>query len=90
MDFDSSDNSDAHYSGKIKTKTFKELQLERLIKEGKVMPASKLAEAKELELTRAREFEVAAEDEARHKRAAVPAPDYKLKNLPLTRERFED
>jgi len=47
---DSSDLSDAEYAGKIKTQTFKQFQLERLIKEGKVMPASKLAEAKELEL----------------------------------------
>jgi hypothetical protein len=90
MDFDSSDNSSAHYSGKIKTQTFKQFQLERLIKEGKVIPASKLAEAKEIELKRIRDFEIAAEDEARHKRTATPAPADKLKNLPLIRERFEE
>lgn len=90
MDFDSSDNSDAHFAGKIKTQTFKQLQLERLIKEGKVMPASKLAEAKEQELQRVREFEAASEDEERHRTTSTPPPKDKLNNLPLTRERFED
>ncbi len=52
MDFVSSDNSGAHYSAKVKIKTFEEFQLERLIKEGKVMPASKLAEVKANELQR--------------------------------------
>ena len=52
MDFVSSDNSGAHYSGKVKIKTFEEFRLERLIKEGKVMPASKLAEVKANELQR--------------------------------------
>jgi hypothetical protein len=46
MDFDSSDNSSALYSGKIKSQTFKQFQLERLIKDGTVIPASTLAEAK--------------------------------------------
>jgi len=87
---DSSDLSDAEYAGKIKTQTFKQFQLERLIKEGKVMPASKLAEAKELELQRVRDFETASVDEERHRRTATPAPEDKLKNLPLTRERFEE
>jgi len=40
MDFDSSDNSNAIPAGKIRTQTFKEFQLERLLKEGKVIPAS--------------------------------------------------
>ena len=30
MDFDSSDNSGTHYSGKVKIKTFEEFQLEQL------------------------------------------------------------
>jgi hypothetical protein len=90
MDFDSSDNSSAHYSGKIKTQTFKQFQLERLIKEGKVIPASNLAEAKELESKGIRDFEVAAEDEARHRKSAAPPPADKLNNLPLLRERFEE
>jgi len=87
---DSSDLSDVEYSGKIKTQTFKQFQLERLIKEGKVMPASKLAESKELELQRVRDFETASVDEERHRRTATPAPEDKLKKLPLTRERFEE
>ena len=90
MDFDSSDNSSAIPAGKIKTQTFKEFQLERLIREGKVMPASKLAEAKGMELQRSRDLEAAIEDEQRHRRAAPPPPANKLDNLPLTRERWEE
>ena len=74
----------------MKTQTFKQLQLERLIKDGTVIPASKLVEAKDLELKRTREFEASKEDEERHRRAAYPAPKDKLINLSLTRERFED
>ena len=80
---------DVKYAGKIKTQTFKQFQQERLIK-AKVMPASKLAEAKEQELQRVRDFESASVDEERHRRTATPAPEDKLKNLPLTRERFEE
>lgn len=90
MDFDSSDNSTAKYSGKIKTQTFKQFQLEHLIKDGMVIPASKLAEAKEKEMQRVREFEAASEDQRRHNRAAAPPPRDKLERLPLTRERFEE
>ena len=90
MDFDSSDNSNANYSGKIKTQTFKQFQLERLIKDGKVIPASKLAEAKERELQRVREFEAASEDQQRHNRTATPPSRDKLEKLPLTRERFDE
>ena len=90
MDFDSSDNSTAKYSGKIKIQTFKQFQLERLIRDGKVIPASKLAEAKEQELQRVREFEAASEDQQRHNRTATPPPRDKLEKLPLTRERFEE
>jgi hypothetical protein len=90
MDFDSSDNSSAHYSGKVKTQTFKKFQLERLIKDGKVIPASKLEEAKELELRRVREFDASSVDEERHRRTARVAPSNKLDKLPLTREPFED
>ena len=87
---DSSDNSNVKYDGKVKTQTFKQFQLERLIKDGTVIPASKLAEAKDLELQRSRDFEASIEDEERHRRTASIAPEEKLKNLPLTRERFED
>jgi glycerophosphoryl diester phosphodiesterase len=89
MDFDSSDNSSAHYDGKVKTQSFKQLQLERLIKEGKVIPASKLAEAKQQELQRVREFEEAAQEEQRQRRNVSCQPPKDL-NVPLTRERFEE
>ncbi len=81
---------DAEFAGKVKTQTFKQFQLERLIKDGTVIPASKLAEAKEQELQRIREFETATVDEERHSRTATPPPRDKLENLPLTRERFEE
>jgi hypothetical protein len=81
---------DVEFSGKIKTQTFKQFQLERLIKDGTVIPASKLAESKQQELQRIREFEAACVDEERHKKSAVPAPSNKMNNLPLTRERFEE
>ena len=81
---------DVEFVGKVKTQTFKQFQLERLIKDGKVIPASKLAEVKELELQRSRDFEASIEGEQRHRRNAPTAPADKLKDLPLTRERFED
>ena len=82
--------SNVEFAGKVKTQTFKQFQLERLIKDGTVIPASKLAEAKDLEFQRIRDFEASIEDEERHRRTATTAPEDKLKNLPLTRERFED
>ena len=81
---------DAEYAGKVKTQTFKQFQLERLIKDGTVIPASKLAEAKEQDLKRIRDFEAAALDEERHSKTGDPPPNDKLVNLPLTRERFEE
>ena len=54
MSKDKSGLGDLEYAGQVKTQTFKQFQLERLIKDGTVIPASKLAEAKELELQRAR------------------------------------
>jgi hypothetical protein len=81
---------DAESAGKVKTQTFKQFQLERLIRDGTVIPASKLAESKELVLQRAREFEAASVDEERHSRAATPAPKDKLENQELIRERFEE
>jgi len=47
---------DGQFAGKVQTQTFKQFQLERHIKDGTVIPASKLAEAKDLELKRSREF----------------------------------
>ena len=90
MDFDSSDNSDAKFFGAVIGQTFKQFQLERLIQEGKVIPASRLIEAKERELQRVRDFELASEDERRHRTTATIAPKDKLKHLPLTREPFEE
>jgi len=81
---------DVEFAGKVKTQTFKQFQLERLIKEGTVIPASKLAKAKEEELQRTRDFEAASMGEKRHKRTATTAPEDKLQNLPLTRERLEE
>lgn len=81
---------DVQFAGKVKTQTFKQFQLERLIKNVTVIPASKLTESKELVLQRAREFEAATVDEERHSRTATPASEDKLMNLPLTRERFKE
>ena len=81
---------DVEFAGMIKTQTFKQFQLERLIKDGTVIPASKLAEAQEHELQRIRDFEASVEDEQRNRTTATIAPEDKLKNLPLTRERFEE
>ena len=87
---DKDDLINVEFTGKVKTQTFKQFQLERLIKDGIVIPASKLAEAKDLELQRIRDFEISIEDEERHRRTATIAPNDKLKDIPLTRERFED
>ena len=81
---------DLEFAGKVKTQSFRQFQLEQLIKDGTVIPASKLAEAKNLELQRSRDFEASIQDEKRHRKTTTMAPDSKLKNLPLTRERFED
>ncbi len=88
MDLDSSDNSTAKYSGKIKTQTFKQFQLERLIKDGKVVPASQLAETKALELQRVRDFEQAAQEERRQRKNVSRQPPKEL-DVPLIRERFD-
>jgi hypothetical protein len=90
MSKDKSGLGDVEFAGKVKTQTFKQFQLERLIKDGSVIPASKLAEAKELVMQRSRDLEASIEDEERHRRTASITPEEKLKNLPLTRERFED
>lgn len=65
------DLSNIKFAGKVKTQTFKQFQLGRLIKDGTVIPASKLAEAKDLELQRIRDFEASSEDEERHRRTAT-------------------
>ena len=80
---------DVEFAGKIKTQTFKQFQQENLIK-AKVMPASKLAETAKRNAEQLKAFEAAAEDEKRHRKTAISAPEDKLKNLPLTRERIEE
>jgi len=90
MSIDKRGLGDVEFAGKVKPQTFKQFQLERLIKDGTVIPASKLAEAKDLELQRSRDFEASIDDEERHRRTATLASSDKLENLPLTRERFEE
>ncbi len=74
----------------MKTKTFKQFQLEQLIKDGTVIPASRLAETKELELQRVRDFEAAVTDEERHRRSETTRPGAATPSLITTREPFED
>jgi hypothetical protein len=56
MDDSNYDLGEVVYSEKLKTQTFKQLQLERFLKSSVVIPASKLAEMKELEVQRVRVF----------------------------------
>jgi hypothetical protein len=81
---------DVEFTGKVKTQTFKQFQLEQLIKSGAVIPASKLAAVKEQEHQRIRDFESAVVDEERRRRVVAPPPKNKLEHQPLTRERFEE
>ena len=81
---------DVEYAGKVKTQTFKQFQLEQLIKDGTVMPASKLTETAKRNAKLLLYFEASCIDEERHRKTATIAPEDKLKNLPLTRERFEE
>jgi hypothetical protein len=89
MDFDSSDSSSAYPSRKIKTQTLKQFQLERLINEGKVIPASKLAETKANVLQRSEDFEEAASVEERQRINGKRRLPVNMET-PLTRERFEE
>ena len=75
---------DVEYAGKVKAQIFKEFQLERFIREGIVISASKLAEAKEQELQPVRGFKAVQIDEERHRKTATVAPGHKLDKLPLT------
>ncbi len=83
------DLGNVEFAGKVKTQTFKQYQQELLIK-SKVMPASKLAETTKKNAKLLHDFEASCIDEERHRKTATTAPEDKLKNLPLTRERFED
>lgn len=89
MSIDSSDKSNVKHAGKMKTQTFKQSQQENLIK-AKVMPASKLAETAKRNAKLLLDFEASCVDEERHRKTATTAPEDKLKNQPLTRERFEE
>lgn len=80
---------DVEFAGKVKTQTFKQYQQDLLIK-SKVMPASKLAETAKRNAELLRDFEASCADEERHRKTATTAPEDKLKNLPLTRERLKD
>ena len=81
---------DVEFAGKVKIQTSKQSQQENLIK-AKVMPASKLAETAKRNAKLLLDFEASCIiDEERHRKTATAAPEDKLKNLPLTRERFEE
>ena len=80
---------DVEFAGKVKTQTFKQYQQELLVK-AKVMPASKLAETAKRNAELLRDFESSCVDEERQRKTATTAPKGKLKNQPLTRERFEE
>ena len=54
------------------------------------MPASKLAETAKRNAKLLLDFEASCIDEERHRKTATTAPKDKLKNLPLTREPFEE
>ena len=86
---DKDDLGNVEFIGKVKTQTFKQYQQELLIKV-KVMPASKLAETAKRNAKLLLDFDASCIDEERHRKTATPAPEGKLKNQPLTRERFEE
>jgi hypothetical protein len=89
MDDSNDDLGEVAYVGKLKAQTFKQLQLKQLIKSGVVIPASKLAETKELELQRVRDFDEAAQEEERQRRNVSIKPTEAL-DAPLIRGRFEE
>jgi hypothetical protein len=90
MDDSNDDLGEVAYVGKLKTQTFKQPQLERLLNSGTVIPASKLAETKELELKCVRDFEAAATDEERHRRAFADNKGAKTRATTLTRVPYTD
>ena len=82
------------YSGKIATKTFKQIEHERLLK-AKVIPASELAKRIQEETERANAFTRSAEDESFYNRTEPsvsprdPSPIGVRVGI-ITREPFED
>ncbi len=86
--------TDLEYSGKIATKTFKQIEHERLLK-AKVIPASELARQKQAELDRAKAFARAAVDEEFVNRAESIVSPRQPSHIgqrvgAITREPFED
>lgn len=55
-----------------------------------VIPASKLVEVKERWLQRAKNFELASEDERRQRSTAAVTPKDKLNHAPFTREPLDE
>jgi hypothetical protein len=90
MDDLNDDLDEVVYAGKLKTQTFKQLQLEHLLKSGNLIPASKLAETKSLELQRVHDFEAAATDEERHRGTFTDNKGTKTRGTTLTRVPFTD
>ena len=90
MDKSDNDPSELVFAGRLKTQTFKRLQLEHLLKSGAVIPASKLAESKELELQRVRDFEAAVTDEERHRKIEATKPGAAPHSLITTHVPCED
>ena len=86
--------SDLEYSGKIATKTFKQVAHKRLIK-AKVIPASELAKQKDEAVKRAKEFSRSIEDESFYARTeklvSSDSPISLGRDIEeATREPFED
>ena len=86
--------NDLEYSGKIATKTFKQIEQERLLK-AMVVPASELAKRKQEEVDRANAFTRATEDEffyARTEKSVSPRDSSPIGQRVgiVTREPYEE
>jgi len=86
--------SNLEFNGKLATKTFKQIEQERLLKD-KVLPASELAKRKQEEQERAKAFTRSAEDEFFYNRTEHsvspkdPTPIGRRVGV-VTREPFEE
>lgn len=86
--------SNLEFNGKLATKTFKQIEQERLLKD-KVLPASELAKRKQEEQERAEAFTRSAEDESFYNRTEYsvsprdPSPIGHRVGV-VTREPFEE
>ena len=82
------------FNGKIATKTYKQIEHERLLK-AKVIPASELAKQKQEEIDRAKEFTRSSEDESFYNRTEPsvsprdPSP-ISVRVGVITREPYEE